>query len=126
MGRLLDTIDEWAADAHECAELGPPERFERTRVEDAPALSIDLKQNEIRTILWATGFRPDYSWLDIPVLDRKGRVRHDGGIADSPGLYIIGLPFLRRRKSSLIHGTEDDAMDISEHLLKFLKSRRIT
>jgi len=123
MGRLLDSIDEWAADAPECAELERPERFERTRVEDSPALSIDLEKNEIRTILWATGFRPDYSWLDIPVLDRKGRVRHDGGVVESPGLYVIGLPFLRRRKSSFIHGTEDDARDISEHLSKFLKTR---
>ena len=123
MGRLLDSIDEWATNAPECAELEGPERFERTRVEDSPALSIDLEQNEIRTILWATGFRPDYSWLDIPVLDRKGRVRHDGGVVDSPGLYVIGLPFLRRRKSSFIHGTEDDATDISEHLSKFLKTR---
>jgi len=123
MGRLLDSIDEWAADAPECAELERPERFERTRVENSPPLSIDLEQNEIRTILWATGFKPDYSWLDIPVLDRKGRVRHDGGVVDSPGLYVIGLPFLRRRKSSFIHGTEDDATDISEHLSNFLKTR---
>ena len=123
MGRLLDSIDEWAAEAPECPEFERRERFERTLVEDSPALSIDLEKNEIRTILWATGFRPDYSWLDIPVLDRKGRVRHDGGVVDSPGLYVIGLPFLRRRKSSFIHGTEDDARDISEHLLKFLKTR---
>ena len=123
MGRLLDSIDEWAAEVPECAELERRERFERALVEDSPALSIDLEKNEIRTILWATGFRPDYSWLDIPVLDRKGRVRHDGGVVDSPGLYVIGLPFLRRRKSSFIHGTEDDARDISEHLLKFLKTR---
>ena len=123
MGRLLDSIDEWAADAPEFAELGRSVRFERTRVEDSPPLSMDLEQKEIRTILWATGFRPDYSWLDIPVLDRKGRVRHDGGVVDSPGLYVMGLPFLRRRKSSFIHGTEDDATDISEHLLKYLKTR---
>ena len=123
MGRLLDSIDEWAADKPECAELEGPERFERTRVEESPSLSIDFEQNGIRTILWATGYRPDYSWLNIPVLNRKGQVRHDGGVVDSPGLYVIGLPFLRRRKSSFIHGTEDDATDISEHLEKFLKTR---
>ena len=126
MGRLLDTIDEWATNDSNCSEFERPERFERTRVEESPPLSIDFEQNDIRTILWATGYRPDYSWLNIPVLDRKGRIRHDGGIVDSPGLYVIGLPFLRRRKSSFIHGTEDDAMDISDHLTKFLETRGTT
>ncbi|MFL2553375.1 MAG: NAD(P)-binding domain-containing protein [Candidatus Rariloculaceae bacterium] len=126
MGRLLDTIDEWATNDSNCSEFERPERFERTRVEESPPLSIDFEQNDIRTILWATGYRPDYSWLNIPVLDRKGRIRHDGGIVDSPGLYVIGLPFLRRRKSSFIQGTEDDAIDISDHLAKFLETRRGT
>ncbi len=120
MGRLLDTIDEWAAGSPSATEFAPPERFERTRVDDDPPLSIDLSSGEISTIVWATGFRPDYSWLDIPVLDRKGRLRHDGGVVDSPGLYVVGLPFLRRRKSSFIHGTEDDAKFITTHLENFL------
>jgi putative flavoprotein involved in K+ transport len=62
--------------------------------------------------VWATGFRPDYSWLDVPVLDAKGRLRHDGGLVDSAGLYALGLPVLRRRKSTFIHGIEDDARDV--------------
>jgi putative flavoprotein involved in K+ transport len=61
--------------------------------------------------------RPDYSWLDVPVLDRKGHIRHDGGVvAEAPGLYVLGLPFLRRRKSTLIDGVGDDARDLSAHL----------
>ena len=75
---------------------------------------------EFRSIVWATGFRPDYSWLHVPVLDRKGGLRHDGGVVDAPGLYAIGLPVLRRRKSSFIHGAEDDARDIVEHLARYL------
>ena len=72
---------------------------------------------EIRTIVWATGFRPDYSWLDVPVLDRKGLIRHDGGVVvDAPGMYLLGMPFLRRRKSTLIDGAGDDAEDLSAHL----------
>ncbi len=68
--------------------------------------------------MWATGYRPDHSWLHVPgVFDRKGRLRHDGGVvADAPGLYRIGLNFLRRRKSSFIHGAEDDARDLVHHL----------
>ena len=75
---------------------------------------------EIRSIVWATGFRPDYSWLDVPVVDRKGHLRHDGGVVDAPGLYAIGLPVLRRRKSTFIHGAEDDARDLVDHLAGYL------
>ncbi len=62
--------------------------------------------------MWATGLRPDYSWVDVPVLDDRGRLRHDGGRVDSPGLYALGLPVLRRRKSTFIHGIEDDAREV--------------
>jgi len=90
-------------------------------VEASPPLGIDLTRGDIRTIVWATGFRPDYSWLDVPVLDRKGMIRHDGGVvADAPGLYLMGMPFLRRRKSSLIDGAGPDAQDLSAHLTSFL------
>ena len=58
------------------------------------------------------GFRPDYSWLDVDVLDYKGMVRHDGGVVDSPGMYLIGTPFLRRRKSSFIDGARADAQEL--------------
>ena len=83
-------------------------------------MQIDLRSGEIRTIVWATGFRPDYSWLHLPVLDEKGHVRHDGGVVDSPGMYVIGLPVLRRRKSSFIHGAEDDAREVVDHLAGYL------
>ena len=80
-------------------------------VDENPPLSIDLAKRNIRTIIWATGYRPDLSWLHVPVLDRKGRVRHHGGIVDAPGMYLMGMPFLRRRKSSFIDGARDDAHD---------------
>lgn len=120
MDRLLATIEEWAEDKGYADHLAPAERFQPTRVPHSSTLSIDLKSREIRTIVWATGYRPDYSWLKLPVLDRKGWIKHDGGVADAPGLYVTGLPFLRRRKSSFIHGAEDDARDLSEHLAAWL------
>ena len=67
--------------------------------------------------MWATGYRPDYSWLDVPVVDPKGHLRHEGGVVDSPGLYALGLPVLRRRKSTFIHGIEDDAREVVDHLV---------
>ncbi len=120
MGRLLDTLDEWASAQGLDGEVEAPHRLPATEVEAAPPLGMDLNSGEIRTILWATGYRPDYSWLEVPVLDRKGLVRHDGGVVESPGLYLMGLQFLRRRKSALIDGAGDDARDLSAHLASYL------
>jgi putative flavoprotein involved in K+ transport len=120
MNRLLDTFDEWARAHAPKADVVAPERFEATRVPASSRLSLDLRTGEIRSVVWATGFRPDYSWLHVPVLDEKGHLRHDGGIVDALGLYALGLPLLRRRKSSFIYGAEDDARDVIAHLAGFL------
>jgi putative flavoprotein involved in K+ transport len=120
MDRLLETFDEWARTSGRDGDVGPIERFEPTRVPAGSKLDLDLKSGEIRSIIWATGFRPDYSWLDVPVVDRKGHLRHEGGVVDAPGLYAIGLPVLRRRKSTFIHGAEDDARDVIDHLESYL------
>ena len=125
MNRLLNTIDEWATDNGADGVVDAPHRFEPTRVPDAPPLEIDLQTGDtdgIRSILWATGYRADYSWLDLPALDHKGRLRHDGGVVTVPGVYALGLNFLRRRKSSFIHGAEDDARDLAGHLVGYLNS----
>ena len=84
---------------------------------------MDLRKNDIKTILWATGYRPDHSWLKLPVFDHKGRIRHHGGIVDQPGMYLMGAPLLRRRKSSFIHGATDDARDLSAHLASYLAAK---
>ncbi|MEP7302337.1 MAG: NAD(P)-binding domain-containing protein [Caldimonas sp.] len=119
--RLLNTIDEWAAESGVNDAVEAPHRPEPTRVEASPPLGFDLVRAGIRTIVWATGFRPDYSWLEVPVLDAKGNIRHDGGVVtEAPGLYVTGLPFLRRRKSSLIDGVGDDARDLSAHLASYV------
>ncbi|MGH3152755.1 MAG: pyridine nucleotide-disulfide oxidoreductase, partial [Streptosporangiaceae bacterium] len=123
MRRLLDTFDEWARAAGRDAEVGPPERFEPTRVPGSARLQLDLGSGEIRAVVWATGFRPDYGWLDVPVTDAKGRLNHEGGVVDSPGLYALGLPVLRRRRSSFIYGIEDDARDVIGHLAGHLTAR---
>ncbi len=120
MNRLLDGIDEWVTETGFNEPLEVPYRLRPTDVPEKPIVDLDLKQAGIKTIIWATGFRPDYSWLDVPVLDRKGRLRHQGGVVDAPGLYVLGLPFLRRRKSSLIDGVGDDARDLSMHLAAHL------
>jgi putative flavoprotein involved in K+ transport len=120
MDRLLDTFDDWANIRVPELDVGGPERFEPTRVPASSRLQIDLRSGEIRSIVWATGFRPDYRWLDAPVLDEKGYLRHDGGVVEAPGMYVLGLPVLRRRKSSFIHGVEDDARELIAHLAGYL------
>ena len=118
--RLLDTFDEWALTSGRHAEVGLPERFPPTRVPESTRLELDLRNGEFRAVVWATGFRPDYGWLDVPVVDAKGQLRHEGGVVDRPGLYALGLPVLRRRKSTFICGIEDDAREVTGHLARYL------
>lgn len=120
MNRLLNAIDEWAAEARLDGTVPDPHRFDGTRLPDRPPLMMNLAAEGVRSIVWATGYRPNHSWLHVPVFDRKGRIRHDGGIVDAEGLYLIGMQFLRRRKSSLIDGAGDDARDLAGHLAAWL------
>jgi len=113
LGRLLDTIDDWADRAGIVAE--PAQRYAPTAV-PTPALTARLGAGAIESIVWATGMRADLSWLEADVVDRRGRAVHDGGVTASPGLYLMGLPFLRRRRSTLIDGAGADAHDLAEHL----------
>jgi putative flavoprotein involved in K+ transport len=122
MNRLLDTFDDWARTTGHDAELDAPERFAPTRVPESARLQLDLSSGEISAIVWATGFRPDYGWLDVPVVDAKGQLRHTGGVVDSLGLYALGLPVLRRRKSTFIYGIEDDAREVIDHLTGYLSA----
>lgn len=115
LNRLLDSIDEFAG--------GRGERFEPTRVPDAPLL-LPLTSGEIASVVWATGMAPDLSWLELPVFDHRGRLRHDGGVVDWPGLYVTGLPVLRRRRSTFIDGATADSADLSAHLGAYLAGRR--
>lgn len=125
LGRLLDTIDEWATAAGVDGSVPAPHRFEPTVVEPSPRLDLDLNSGEVKTIIWATGFRPDYSWLDVAALDSKGMITHDGGVVSSPGMYLLGSPFLRRRKSSFIDGARVDAEDLACELRSYLDRRSL-
>jgi putative flavoprotein involved in K+ transport len=121
MNRLLNTIDEWSDENGMDDNVDPPHRLEPTEVEEAPPLVMDLSSGEIKTVIWCTGYRPDYSWLELPLLDRKGHIKHDGGVVtEAPGVYLMGMQFLRRRKSALIDGAGDDARDLSDHLAGYL------
>lgn len=119
MNRLLSAIDDWADRSGLSLEAGDVERLAPTRVADSPRLGLALGK-DVRTVLWATGFRPDYSGLHVPAFDRRGELKHDRGVVAAPGLYVLGLPYLRRRKSSFIHGAEDDVRELVAHLAAHL------
>lgn len=123
--RLLATLDEWADEARFDCDLEAPERLAPTSVASRrPVLELDLRRAGIRSVLFATGFRPDLSWLDLPVFDRRGRIRHDGGaVHDAPGVYVIGHPMLRRRRSSFLCGAAQDSAELADLLHAHLDSR---
>lgn len=121
LNRLLGAIDRWAEQNGFSSGIAAAERYAPSACDEPARLALDLGE-DVQTVLWATGFRPDYSWLRVPVLDHQGALKHVGGVVDAPGLYALGLPYLRRRKSSFIHGAEDDARELAAHLAEFLGS----
>jgi putative flavoprotein involved in K+ transport len=76
-------------------------------------LTLDLQREGIRSVVWATGYARRYPWLQAPVLDARGEIVHRGGVTASPGLYVLGLTFLRRRRSSFINGCGLDAEELA-------------
>ena len=121
LNRLLKRFDSWA-DRNDIAGVGAPEGFGPTALATPSPLEIDIRRRNIGTVIWATGFRPDYSWLDIPVLDQKARIRHDAGVVTgAPGLYLLGASLLRNRRSSYLAGAESDTAAIAGHLHDHLR-----
>ena len=117
LDRALDRIDAYAGDA-----AGPDDLARRTIDLGPGPDALDLDRAGIRTVIWATGYRRDYRWLKVPVLDGDGELRHDGGVVPWPGLYVLGLTFLRRRKSNFIDGVGADAEDLTAHVQDYLRA----
>ncbi|MDD9942900.1 MAG: NAD(P)-binding domain-containing protein [Myxococcales bacterium] len=125
LNRLLTRLDAWAQQQGLADSLEPAQRFAPTRLPATPLLDLHLGRAGIRSVLWATGFVPDYRYLDVPVFDPAGRLRHEGGVIAAPGLYLMGGNFMRRRKSSFIHGAGEDAAELSAHLHRYVGSRAL-
>jgi putative flavoprotein involved in K+ transport len=116
LARLLARIDDFVAREALSGSVGEPEPFVPFHWPAPAPTELDLRAEGIRTVLWATGFHRRYPWLKVPVLDERGEIRHQGGITDAPGLYVLGLHFLRRRKSNFIDGVGDDAFELAGHI----------
>lgn len=82
----------------------------------APLPELDLASAGVRTIVWATGYTVDFSWLQVDTFDENGRPKHQRGIAQERGIYFLGLPWLSGRGSSFIWGVWQDARHIAEHI----------
>ncbi|MEM9392784.1 MAG: FAD-dependent oxidoreductase [Pseudomonadota bacterium] len=122
MNRTLELVDAWIEEHGEPRPTAAV-RPARTAIPSRPRLSIDLEAEGVKSVVWATGYRPSFAWLDVPVFDARGRLRHDGGVCEMPGLYVLGLPVLRRRRSHHISGAEADCRELSNHLAQFLNAR---
>jgi putative flavoprotein involved in K+ transport len=81
-----------------------------------PVRQLDLAAAGITTILWATGYRTDYSWLDVDVFDAQGQPQHQRGVSTEPGIYFLGLPWQSRRGSAFIWGVWHDAKYLADHI----------
>jgi len=79
-----------------------------------PILRLDLRKAGINSVIWATGYRYDFGWIDIPAFDDRGEPRHRAGVSEVPGLYFLGLPWLSRMNSSFLAGIGDDAAYLAE------------
>ena len=108
--RLLDRIDACAG------RIEGADRPVPIRLPSSPT-SADLRAEGITTIVWATGHRPSFPWLHVPVLDTAGYVEHRGGVAAAPGLYVVGMRWQTRRSSTFIDGVRHDARAVVDHLV---------
>ena len=80
---------------------------------------------DVRTVLWATGYKRSYPWLEVPVLDATGELLHREGVTPAPGLFALGLRFQRTRKSHFLGGVGDDATRIAEHIVADAGAARV-
>lgn len=105
----------------------PPVHYDEADIPDVDAscasniTSLDLKENNINTIIWSTGFDHDHSYIKLPVFDDKGKLIHNDGIPGFPGLYFLGYPWLRTRKSPILFGIIEDVKFVVDELYNYSK-----
>ncbi len=114
VAELEQTIDEHIA--AERLDVPAPEKPGEPSPRVAETDELDLVEAGIGSILWATGFRPDYSWVDLPLVDGDGWAVQERGVTPHPGLYVVGLNWLHKRKSALLCGVGEDAEHVVAHL----------
>lgn len=125
MARQLDRIDRFIA-SHGLEGACPREpRPDRISVPRART-QVDLKAEGLKSVLWATGYQRRYPWLRLPVLDGRGEILQREGITPEPGLYVLGLNFMRRRNSSFLDGVGADAAFLAERVFEQIRRGKRT
>jgi putative flavoprotein involved in K+ transport len=105
----------------------PPAHYDEADIPDVDAncaskiASLDLKENNINSIIWSTGFDHDHSYIKLPVFDEKGKLIHKDGIPEFPGIYFLGYPWLRTRKSPILFGIIEDVKFVVDKLNNYSK-----
>lgn len=115
---LLDAADAWIARNGMDLPEEPQAHIIRPAPDcmNRPLMQLDLAGKKITTIIWATGFTADYSWLNVNAFDAQGKPQHQRGVSSEPGVYFLGLPWLSRRGSSFIWGVWHDAKYIADQI----------
>jgi len=122
MAQQLAGVDEHIRARGLDGALPAAEPIAPVRVPETPA-ELDLAAEGIRTVIWATGFRRSYPWLQVPVLDPRGEIRQRGGVTPAPGLYVLGGFFQTRRNSSFIDGVGIDARSVARYMERHMIRR---
>lgn len=120
LARLLSRIDHFIEVGDLTSLVGPATRPPPIEL-PVPDAEIDLSARSIRSVVWATGYRRHYPWLELPVLDDSGEIAHHSGVTRVPGVYVLGLNFQRRRSSSYIDGVGNDARILAQSIQRRLE-----
>lgn len=126
--KVKEMIDDFINKSH--LEAPPPEEDIADKPDEksscaSKVTTLNLMENNITSIIWTTGFTGDFSYLKLPFLTNDGTIKHNNGISDIEGLYFIGLPWLRKRKSGIILGIREDSEFIVESLMANKRKRFI-
>jgi putative flavoprotein involved in K+ transport len=119
---LLDKIDGYIESSGAAAPAADRDSIAPVEIRNAPA-AVDLQEENIGTVIWATGYKRHHPWLKIPVLDDGGDIRHEGGVTPEPGLYVLGMRFQRTKGSNLIDGVGRDAEVLSKHIAERIRDK---
>jgi putative flavoprotein involved in K+ transport len=122
MLELLAKIDGFIESSGTQAPVADRDSITTVKVRTA-ATVIDLRTENIRTVVWSTGYERHYPWLKVPVLDERGEIRHDGGVVPEPGLYVLGMRFQRTKGSNLLDYVGRDAEALSKHIAERFRDK---
>jgi putative flavoprotein involved in K+ transport len=122
MIELLKKIDGFIVSSGALAPASDLASITTVEVSESPT-EIDLQAENIRIVVWATGYERRYPWLKVPVLDEHGEITHECGVTSESGLYVLGMRFQRSKGSNLIDGVGRDAEALSRHLAERFRDK---